>query len=335
MIKVGVIGAGYWGKNIVRTFYGIESVILKYICDDNTKTLGKFTQYPDVKKTIDYHDVIEDNEIDAVVVSTLPATHYEIARAALEAGKHVMVEKPMTFSVDHARELVDIAETAALKLMVGHLMMYHPCIEALKSYIGDGEMGDVYYLYCQRLNLGKVRSDENALQSFAPHDISIANHLIGETPVTASACGHDYLRKNVEDVVFLNLLYPGGRMANIHVSWLDPHKIRRTTVVGSKKMAVFDDMEPREKIRIYDKGVDIPADYVSYSEFLSLRDGNISIPAIKMNEPLRCECEHFIDCIVNDRTPKSDGRNGLEVTKVLDAAQRSLKNGGHPVDIVV
>ena len=184
-----------------------------------------------------------------------------------------------------------------------------------QGYDRLGRSGEVYYIYSHRLNLGRVRSDENALLSFAPHDISIVNHLIGAMPETVSATGQSYLRRGIEDVAFLNIAYPGGKMAHIHVSWLDPHKVRRTTVVGSRKMVVFDDMEPREKVRVYDKGVEMGGEYGSYGEFLSLRDGNISIPAIKMSEPLKLECEHFIDCVRTGKQPMSDGRNGLIVTE--------------------
>lgn len=333
MVTVGIIGAGYWGKNLVRTFHVLETAKLAYIADASGSILDKYSSLTDVLKTDDYTDIIEDNTVDAVVIATPPITHFAIAKAALDAGKHVFIEKPMTLEVGHAEQLVKLAEGKRRVLMAGHLLLYHPCVVALKSAIDGGDLGEIRYLYCQRLNLGKVRSDENALQSFAPHDISVALHLIGETPESVSAFGHDYLQKGIEDVVFLNMRFPGGKMAHIHVSWLDPHKVRRTTVVGSKKMAVFDDMDPREKIRIYDKGVDINADYGSYGDFLSLRDGNIFIPVVKMIEPLMCECEHFIDCIVSGKTPLTDGRNGLVVTRVLDAAQQSLKNGGLPVTL--
>jgi len=333
MVNIGIVGAGYWGKNLIRTFDSIDTARLKYIADSRGDTLDRYASYSDVVRTPDYRDILEDDDVDAVVVSTPPVTHYVIAKEALDAGKHVLVEKPMTLDVGHARELVDIAEDRGLKLMVGHLLLYHPCVVTLKEKIDGGEIGDIYYMYSQRLNLGKVRSDENALQSFAPHDISVAMYLIGTTPVSVGAYGRSYLQEDIEDVVFLNLLFPGGKTAHVHVSWLDPHKVRRTTVVGSRKMIVFDDMEPHEKIRVYDKGVDVSDDYGSYGEYLTLREGDIFIPAVKVSEPLRCECEHFVECIEHDRTPRSDGRNGLEVTRVLDAAQRSLKKGGVPIEL--
>jgi len=333
MLTVGIIGAGYWGKNLVRTFAGNKSIHLKYIADSDPAIRVSTAYVPDTIWTEDYRRVLDDNTVEAVVVSTPAVTHYEIAREALSAGKHVFVEKPMTLVAVHAEELVRLSEENSLKLMVGHLLLYHPCITAIREYIENGEIGEPYYLYSQRLNLGKVRSDENALLSFAPHDISVAIYLLGESPVSVSASGQCYLQENVEDVVFLTMLFPDRKIAHVHVSWLDPHKVRKTTVVGSGKMVVFDDMEPREKIRIYDRGVDRTPSYGSYAEFLSLRDGNIFIPAVKMTEPLRIECDHFIDCILNDKTPRSNGRNGLVVTKVLECGQKSLSSGGVPIRI--
>ncbi|MFC1606362.1 Gfo/Idh/MocA family protein [Candidatus Latescibacterota bacterium] len=334
MLSIGLIGSGYWGKNLVRSFNSIQSVNLKYVADTSESILkGIKNQYPEVIITQSYDTIYEDHDISAVVIGTPAPTHFEIARKALLANKHVFVEKPMVLDVSHAEELVSIADERNLKLMVGHLLLYHPCVTEMKRLIDDGDIGDLYYLYCQRLNLGKVRKDENALLSFAPHDISVCLYLMDSMPVSVSARGEGYLQGDIEDVVFLNMKFENGKMANVHVSWLDPHKIRRTTVVGSKKMIVFDDMEPREKIRIYDKGVERSEEYGSYGDFLSLRDGNIIIPAVKMTEPLRIECEHFVKCVEEDLTPVSDGRNGMTVTKVLDAAQKSLKNDGNVVPI--
>ena len=334
MQTVGVIGAGSWGKNLVRTFHELDSARLKYVADSSPQTLASIAScYHGVIPVGDYTVILDDPEVNAVVIASPAVLHFEIARAALLHGKHVYVEKPMTLRVEHSRELVALADERKLTLMVGHLLMYHPCINAIRQYILHDEIGDLLYLYSQRLNLGKVRSDENALLSFAPHDISVALHLIGDAPVSVSASGQCYLQKDIEDVVFLTMNFRNKSMAHIHVSWLDPHKVRRTTVVGSKKMVVFDDMEPQEKVRVYDKGVDRTVDYSSYGEYLSLRNGDIFIPDIPMTEPLKLECAHFIDCIEQGRTPVSDGRNGLLVTQVLDAGQRSLRSGGIPVEM--
>lgn len=334
MQTVGIIGAGYWGKNLVRTFAGLETCRLKYIADNTPDILASMARnYPQCIATDDYRRIIDDDEVNAVVIAAPAVKHFTLAREALLRGKHVFVEKPMTLEVGHSRELVQLAEERGLKLMVGHLLLYHPCITAIRDYITRGDIGDIFYLYSQRLNLGKVRSDENALMSFAPHDISVMLHLMDERPTAVSAGGRCYLQEGIEDVVFLNIFFEKRAMAHVHVSWLDPHKVRRTTVVGSKKMVVFDDMDAQEKVKIYDKGVDRAGEYGSYGEFLSLRNGDIFIPDIRMVEPLRLECEHFIDSIERNRTPLSDGRNGLLVTQVLDAGQRSLRSGGIPIEV--
>jgi predicted dehydrogenase len=334
-MKIGIIGAGYWGKNLIRTFQALGSACTVHSIADTSPLVisGLSRQYPTIKITDNYNDILQDKEIKAVVISTPAVTHYEISKEALLCGKNVFVEKPMTLHTEESVELVELSERSNLKLMVGHLLLYHPCINAIKKSILEGEIGDIYYLYSQRLNLGKVRSDENALLSFGPHDISVALHLLGAAPISANAHGQCYLQKGIEDVVFLTLHFPDRVIANIQLSWLDPHKVRRVTVVGSKKMIFFDDMEPQEKVKIYDKGVDRSSDYSSYGEFLSLRDGDIHIPGIKMAEPLKLECAHFLECIEKDLTPLSNGRNGLMVTRVLAACQESLKSGGFSIKI--
>ena len=217
--------------------------------------------------------------------------------------------------------------------MVGHLLEYHPAVAKMKELLDSGELGHLYYIYSERVNLGRIRSDENALWSLAPHDISIILHMMGEEPVDVAARGAAYIRPGIEDVVFLWMRFPGNRLAQVHVSWLDPHKVRRTTLVGSKRMVVFDDMQSSEKIRIYDKGVEPNGRYVGYAESLSLRSGEVLVPALKMSEPLKLECQHFVDCVRTRTTPLSDGEDGKRVVRVLDAAQRSLKAGGVPVSL--
>ena len=271
--------------------------------------------------------------IDAVAIATPAVTHFELAKRAIESGKDVFVEKPMTLTYEHAVELVEAAEAAKRILMVGHLLEYHAAVDKMKELLDAGELGDPYYLYSERLNLGRIRSDENALWSLAPHDISIILYLLGEEPIDVAARGAAYIRPDVEDVAFLSMRFPENRLAQIHVSWLDPHKIRRTTLVGSKRMVVFDDMQASEKIRIYDKGVDPPDWHVEYAESLSLRFGEVTVPVLEMTEPLKFECQHFVDCVANRATPRSDGRDGMRVVRVLDAAQRSLKSGGLPVTL--
>ncbi|MBD3185111.1 hypothetical protein GF312_22710 [Candidatus Poribacteria bacterium] len=332
-VNIGITGLGYWGPNLLRNFNQLNECRVKTCCDLDAESLNKVkAMYPDIDITKDFSSLLQDSDIDAVVIATSAVTHHKLAKQAITAGKHVYVEKPLTLNVDDAEELVSLAKEKNVKLMVGHLMEYHPAVEMLKNLIQDGELGDLYYLYSQRVNLGKIRKDENALWSFAPHDLSIIMYLLETDPVNVCARGQAYLQPDIEDVVFVNVFFPNKVMAQVQLSWLDPHKIRRTTIVGNKKMAVFDDMEPTEMVRVYDKGVD-NGNYSTFGESLSLRFGEVKIPYIKMVEPLRLECQHFIDCIKNDTTPRSDGKDGLRVVKLLQAAQKSLKNGGLPVDI--
>jgi predicted dehydrogenase len=329
MITLGQIGLGYWGPNLLRNFQTLAGARLKAVCDLDRAVLARAQeQYPQLICTTECGDLLLDPEIEAVVITSSATTHYALARAALEAGKHVFVEKPIAMQPDHAKTLIDLADDRGLTLMVGHLLLYHPAVSHLKELLDSGGLGEVYYLYTERRNLGKVRHDENAMWSLAPHDISVVLYLLGEVPVTVAAQGQSYLQPGIEDTVFLTLRFADGRMAHSHVSWLDPHKVRRLTVVGSRRMAVFDDVEPTEKLRIYDKGVDRAPEYNSYGDALTLRFGDIYVPRIDMKEPLRLECQHFLDCIEQHRRPLSDGRNGLQVLRVLDALQKSLAMEG-------
>ncbi|MHB8840535.1 MAG: Gfo/Idh/MocA family protein [Candidatus Aquicultor sp.] len=335
MVNVGVIGYGYWGPNLVRNYEQMPESNLVACCDLNPDNLKKVKAlYPKVEVTQQIDDLLNNPSIDAVVIASSAVTHYDLAKKALLAGKHVMVEKPLTLNSETSRELIDIADKAGCILMVGHLLEYHTAVDYVRGLVEAGELGDIQYLYTQRLNLGQVRTDENALWSLAPHDISIIFYLLGgKEPAEVSARGQSYITEGIEDVVFCSISFKDNTMAHIHVSWLDPHKIRKLTVVGNKKMAVFDDMESSEKIRIYDKGVGANPDYRTYGEDLTLRFGDITIPSVKMKEPLRAECEHFIQSIQTGQRPRSDGYNGLRVVKVLEAAQKSLKSGGKPVTI--
>lgn len=334
MINLAIVGLGYWGPNLLRNFTELSGCRIKVCCDLNEDILNKVkSQYPGVATTNNFSALLDDPEIHAIVIATSAITHYNLAKQAMLKNKHVFVEKPLTLNVAHAEELVKLAQQKNVKLMVGHLMEYHPAVGMLKDIVKSGDLGDIFYLYSQRVNLGKIRKDENALWSFAPHDISIIMYLLESEPENVSTRGQAYLQEDVEDVVFVNLQFPGKVMAHIQLSWLDPHKIRRTTIVGSKKMAVFDDTDPAEMIRIYDKGVESNQNYASFGEALTLRFGNITIPYVKMTEPLRLECQHFLDCIQNDKQPRSDGLDGLKVVKVLQAAQESLDKGGVPIKL--
>ncbi len=335
--KIAVIGSGSWGFNHVRTFYSLKNCELVCVCDLISKNLKRVKkQFPDINTENDYKKIISNPDINAVVVATSAETHYEIAKNALIAGKHCFVEKPITLNINEAEELVDLANQNKLILMVGHLLLYHSAVDYLKNLVDDKKIGDVLYIYSQRVNLGKVRSTENALWSFAPHDISIMLHLISAKPLRVSATGQTFLQKknSIQDVVFFTIYFDNGAFGHGQVSWLDPHKTRKFTIVGTEKMVTFDDMEIREKIRIYDKGVDAShVTYDSFAESLILHDGDITIPKINLGEPLKREDSHFIDCIINHKKPLTDGQNGVDVLKVLVAAQKSLENNGQPEKI--
>lgn len=333
-IGIAVVGTGDWGANLVRNFANLPGTRLVCLCDADPQRLARSAaQYPGVRAVADVADVARDPEVQGVVVSASAVSHYPLAKTLLEAGKDVYVEKPLTLEVSHAEELCRLAKQNGRVLMVGHLLLYHPGVQYLKKMVTGGELGDLLYIYCQRVNLGKVRKDENALWSFAPHDLSVILHLMDQEPVDVAARGAAFLQPGVEDVVFVDLRFPGGQMAHVHVSWLDPHKLRKFTVVGSQKMVVFDDMEASEKIKIYDKAVERSGQVVSYGDALTVRSGDILIPKISLQEPLRLECLHFVECVRERKRPLTDGVGGLRVVKVLDAAQRSLKAGGQPVAI--
>ena len=335
MIGVAVVGAGNWGKNLVRNFASLPHAELKYICDLREQVRAAMGRsYPQVKVVAETDQALSDPQVEAVVVAVDAPAHYAVAKSCLQAGKHTYVEKPLALSAAEASELVDLARRHNRILMVGHLLEYHPAVGYMKDAIRGGALGDPLYLYFQRVNLGIVRQTENAWWSLAPHDISVACYLFDAEPVSVSASGQAYLQKAIEDVVFANLKFADGRMAHIHVSWLDPHKIRRVTLVGSEKMVVFDDMEASEKIRIYDKGAAVQrGSVVGFPEAITIRTGDILIPKIPGDEPLRLECEHFIACIENDTMPRSDGADGVRVVKVLEAGSASLAKGGEPVPI--
>ncbi len=329
-LKVAVFGGGKWGRNHVRTTAALGDVQLTAICDvDPTVRDSMARQYPGVLVTEDAAEAFDAAE--AVIVATSAATHAELARHAIDRGLPVLVEKPFALSAAEALEIVTLAEARDVPLVVGHLLVFHPAVERLKSMIDSGDLGEVYYLYSQRVNLGQVRPDENALWSFGPHDISVALELLGETPVRVSAIGRSFLQPGIEDVVFMTMEFASGVMAHVQLSWLDPHKERRLTVVGSRKMVVLDDMEAREKLRVYDKGVDRPPEYGSYGESLAIREGDITIPKVANAEPLAAELRHFVRVARREEKPRVDARGGLLVVQILEAASRSLREGGSGV----
>jgi len=328
-VKVGVLGAGYWGPKLIRNFQEIPDADMSIVCDLRQDRLDHIKElYPSTRVTTDYREVLE-SDVEAVAIATPILTHHRVARDALLAGKHVLVEKPLTANSAEAEDLVEVADRLGLSLMVGHTFEYNPAVEHLRKLIASGELGRIYYLNATRVNLGIFQPDINVVWDLAPHDVSILMFILGMQPVTVSARGGAYVRPKVHDVAYLTLQFPNEVLADVRVSWLDPCKIRRITVVGSKKMVVYDDVEPSEKIKIYDKGVDVPPYSDTFEQFhLSYRYGDITTPAISGAEPLRMECQHFLHCIRTGEQPRSDGRDGLEVVRILEAATRSLLNGG-------
>ncbi len=326
--RVGIIGYGYWGPNIARNFAELSASTVVAIADLREEQLKRAqSKHPEAVLVKDYHELFQLG-LDAVVVATPPATHHAIAKNCLEQGLHVLVEKPLTLNSQHAQDLVDLAALNGLTLMVGHTFEYNAAVHALKAYIDSGELGEIYYLDTARLNLGLFQRDSNVLWDLAPHDISILLYLLGQTPVSVSAHGTPCVFAGIPDVAYLHLIFPNHKLAYVHVSWLDPCKVRRVTVVGSKKMVVYNDVENEQKIKIYDKGVETPPYTSSFADFqCSYHYGDITIPRIRYAEPLREECQHFLDCIQNHKEPCSSGQDGLRVVKILEAAQRSMNNG--------
>ena len=322
-VRIGVAGLGYWGPNLARNFAQLAGAELRWCCDASEAARERARlAHPGVQVTAELQDLLDDPELDAIVLATPVPTHAELAVRVLEAGKHCFVEKPLAQSVADAQRAVDAAEVAGKLLMVGHLLEYHPGVAAMKALAESGELGEIYYIYGNRLNLGKLRADENALWSLGAHDVSVVLLLAGgEEPTEVIAHGESYVRGGVEDVVFCFLRFPSGLSAHLHLSWLDPHKERRFTVVGSKKMATFDDMAQQGKLTVYDKGFDESAE--GYGEYIT-RSGEVFQPRIPNAEPLRLECEHFVNAISSGTQPRSDGASGLRVVRVLEALQNSL-----------
>ena len=326
--RIAVIGAGAWGRNHIRTFASLKECRLATVCDSSPEAHDWVRRtFPSVRLDTDVSTTLADPQVDGVVLAVPAPLHAPLARDAILAGKHVLVEKPFTLTSKEAEELLALTRRPGQVLMVGHLLLFHPVVIRLKEMIESGELGEVRYIYSQRLNLGVVRQDENAWWSLAPHDISVILHLFGESPSRVVATGAGFIQKQVEDVVFASLQFPSGRMAQIHVSWLDPHKVRRLVVVGSKKMAVFDDMEPSEKLRIYDKGVSVNENLEDFASWITLRFGDVVIPSIRMSEPLHEECRHFLHCIRTGEQPLTDGHSALPVVRILEDADIQLHSG--------
>ena len=329
-IRVGLAGLGHWGPNLAYSIVAAGGEIC-WLCDQDAERLGKFAaRYQDAHTSTNFESILIDPSVDAVMIATPTSTHYSLAQAALNAGKHVLVEKPLALTSAHARELAELAEAKQCVLLVGHVYQYNAIIRALKSLIYQGELGDLLYMIFTRTNLGPVRTDVNALWDLTTHDISIMTYLLNASPERVTASGHCYLNSNVEDVVSAVFEFASGVTAHVHASWLNPRKIRSITVVGEKKMVEVDDLNLREPIRIFDKHVEVPpADSLagSFLEFKTLVvDGGATTPRVAINRPLETECIHFLECIRTGGRPISDGKNGLEVVRILEAATRSLQN---------
>jgi predicted dehydrogenase len=320
-VKVGLVGLGYWGPNLARNFDHVGD--LAWLCDVDGELRASFaSRYPRARVTANFEEMLADPELDAVVIATPVPTHYALAKQALEAGKHVLVEKPPAMKGAEMDELVALAAERDLVLMPGHLLLYHPGVRKLKELVDSGELGDVLCVYTNRQNLGIVRANENALWSLGVHDLSVILWLVGEDPVEVSAHGRDFLNKGIEDVVFCYLRFPSGKIAHMHLSWLDPHKMRKMTVVGNEKMVVFDDMELERKVTVYEKGPWKQS--AGYGEWQT-RTGDIHIPKIDTAEPLRLECQAFLDLIAGEGDRRAVAEDGARVVRALDRLTVSLK----------
>ena len=333
MIRVAVIGAGHWGPNLVRNFDNKQRSEVRWVVDQSEERLASVrSRFPEVRLSTDAADAINDKEVDAVVIATPTVTHYELTRRALEQGKHVLVEKPLTDKSETARQLVELSKQTGKVLLVGHVFLYNPAVRLVKQYLAENKLGRVFYLSSQRTNLGPIRADVNAAWDLAAQDLSIFNYWLGAKPIAVSARGGTWINAGIEDAVFCTLRYPNDVLAHFHVSWLNPNKTREITVVAEHRMLTYDDMQLTEPIRVYDKHVEnSPAkDYVdTFASFRSvIRDGDIHIPRVSMGEPLRNECMHFLDCIETGSEPLTNGQAALEVVETLEAASRSIASDG-------
>lgn len=334
-IGLAQVGVGYWGKNLLRNFTRLQEARVLATYDHRQQARDEVArEYGDLFQAETYEEMLARPGIEAVVIATDTPNHFELAKQALSADKHVFVEKPMTQTVAQAEELVRLSEERGLHLMVGHLLLYHPAYQYVQQAVKSGQLGDVYYLYAVRANLGIVRQRENVLESLAPHDIAVALAMLPGKPIGVSAQGSAYLQPGIEDVCFTTVFFEGGALAHLHSSWLDPNKIRKLTVVGSERMAVVDDLEGREKIRLYDRDLSVDdTPYADYAGAISVRAGDIIIPRVDTSEPLKLECRHFVECVQMGQTPRTNGRSGLAVMRILSAARESLKDRGVVVDL--
>jgi predicted dehydrogenase len=334
-IKIGVVGCGYWGPNLIRNLRSLPECDLRMMCDTNEARLRHLkTLYPEVEGCMDYPDMLNGAGLDAVVIATPVKHHHAMAREALLAGKHTFIEKPMARSSEECEELIEIAEANGLILMVGHTFLYSAPVRRIKQIVDAGDIGELRYISSRRLNLGLFQKDINVTWDLAPHDISIILHIMEETPISVNCQGNANVTPGVEDITNLSLTFRKGRFATVSSSWLDPRKVREITIVGTRRMIVYDDLEPIEKLKIYDSRVERPPHYDTFAEFqYSYHYGDMYAPYLKQEEPLKVECQHFLDCITQGRTPLTDGRAGLELVRILEASTSSVRNHGASVSL--
>ena len=338
-LHIAIAGVGHWGPNLIRNFYTSKRSHITAVCDRDAKRLDLIkSAYPDIAVTASFDDLIKDDKVDAIVIATPTETHFELARKSLAAGKHVFVEKPIATNKQECDELLDLARRNKLHLFVGHVFVYNAGITAVKKYIESQELGTIYYVNLTRTNLGPIRTDVNAFWDLAPHDISILNYWFPEKPETVNAVGAVYLNKGVEDTVYATYRYADGMIANIHTSWLHPKKVREITVIGEKKMIVWNDMELNNPIKVYDKNITFIKDedqlIDTFSRFLAnIHEGDTLLPKIRLNEPLKAECEAFLDVILNDDNSYSSGLHGAHVVNAILAAEKSILAAGREVEI--
>ena len=332
-INIAVIGYGYWGPNIVRNFYGIEGSRVISVCDKNPEVLKQVHKtYPEMQKTTDFNEVTSSPDIDVVAIVTPVFTHYELAKKALKNGKHVFVEKPFTSTVAQAEELIELADKKNLKIMVDHTFLFTGAVKKIKKLIDNDTLGDLYYYDSVRVNLGLFQHDINVIWDLAPHDLSIMDYLIKEKPAAIIASGRPHVNE-LEDVAYITVYFTNNTIAHFNVNWLSPVKVRTTLIGGEKKMLVWNDLDADEKIKVYDKGVKVENREGIYDLLVSYRSGDMWAPKIAQTEALKAEAEYFVDCVLNDRTPFNDGYAGLNVVKLLEASDKSLKNEGKMIKL--
>ncbi len=337
MIQIGLVGCGHWGPNYLRIFDSMDEAEVAVVCDKRKPILERINkQYRDVETVTEFSKLLAHHSLDAVVIATPAETHYEFSKQAILAAKHVLVEKPLALSVVECQELCDLSKTSGKILMVGHTFLYNPAIQKMKKYIDQGAIGDIYYLQAVRTHLGLIRNDVNTVWDLAPHDVSIFSYLLRKSARKVSAVGISRLKKGLEDVAFVNLFYDDNILGHIHISWVDANKARQVAAIGSKARILFDDLNPLERLRIYEKGVSIDRSYDSFGEFqLLLRDGDIISPKIEPEEPLRNLCLEFVDSVNTGKQPLANGQNGLAVVEAMCGIQESMKQNGKPIELGV